>query len=411
MKYEFKLPDVGEGMHEGEIVRFLVNEGDTVQVDQPIIEVQTDKVTVELPSPKAGKVTQFPVSAGDTVAVGAVVAVIDTEEGTKQEMNETGHYAKEVTLPSNSYAANAQANPLRRVIAAPHTRRIARQLGIDIEQVKGTGKAGRVTEEDLRNFTQQPAQPNRPKSPSPESTSSHSSIDIPPERIPMRGLRKKIAEKMVRSKFTIPHVTSFDDIDITALVNLRTQMKPLAESRGMKLTFMPFFIKALVVALKDYPVFNAFLDEQAGEIVLHRQYHIGIATDTEEGLIVPVIHNADQKSIFQLAVEVYDLAEKARNRKLSSQEVSGGTFTISNVGPVGGLYATPIVNHPEVAILATHKIEKKPVVREDEIVIRQMMNFSLSFDHRVADGVTAVKFTNRFKQLLEQPEALFMELH
>lgn len=407
MNIEFRLPDVGEGMHEGEILRYLVAEGDQVTNDQPIIEVQTDKVTVELPSPVAGRIIRFPVPAGEVVPVGEVLAIIDTGAAT---------HTAAVDVPSETRSGRPQ-----RIIATPHTRRIARELGVDIELVQGTGKAGRVTEEDVRRFAADGDRSTEQSLPT-AATSIYTSQEnlgdssfqepgtVPYERVPMRGLRKKIAEKMVRSKFTAPHVTSFDDIDITALVAIRTQMKPLAENKGIKLTYLPFIIKATVIALKEYPVFNASVDDENNEILLMKEYHIGVATDTEEGLVVPVIHHADHLSLLQLAEAVQSLADKARSRKLSTADVSGGTFTISNVGPIGGLFATPIINHPEVAILATHKMEKKPVVRNDEIVIRQMMNFSLSFDHRVADGVAAVRFTNRIKELLEQPERLLLEM-
>jgi 2-oxoisovalerate dehydrogenase E2 component (dihydrolipoyl transacylase) len=423
VKVEFKLPDVGEGMHEGEIVRFLVNEGDLVKLDQPIIEVQTDKVTVELPSPAAGTIVRFPVAVGVTVPVGEVVVVIETEA-----MVSSSADSSSLSINGLAHSQSAGENRPIRILATPHTRRIARELGVNIEQVKGTGPVGRVTEEDVRLFATRGTEEfdievavvekvaDSPVDVVHDVTSSPAAVSLSPahtkapERIPMRGLRKKIADKMVQSKYTAPHVTSFDDLDVTALVALRNQIKPIAEQKGIKLTYLPFFIKALVIGLKDFPVFNASLDDAAGEIVLKKQYNIGVATDTEEGLIVPVIHNADQKSIFQLAKEVRELADRARSRKLTARDVTGGTFTISNVGPIGGLFATPIINYPEVAIFATHKIEKKPVVRSDEIVIREMMNFSLSFDHRVADGVTAVRFTNRVKELLEQPQLLFMEL-
>ncbi|NRQ56714.1 dihydrolipoamide acetyltransferase family protein [Brevibacillus sp. HD1.4A] len=448
---EFKLPDVGEGMHEGEILKVLVRAGDSVVQDQPVIEVQTDKVNAELSAPATGVVQEIRIAEGDTVEVGTVLLVIDT-----------GSAAGEVKQEStgNAPAAPEQAatpgvpsrHSARRSLATPYVRQLAREMKIDIEQVVGTGPAGRVTEEDLRLFASAGQKRalqevsatsfavSTPKGTTAReaevvATASTSTTDTAPaaekgtalgskeafaampgesansiERIPLKGIRKKIAEHMVKSVTIIPHVTSVDELEMDQLLALREKLKPHAEKKEVKLTFLPFFIKALVIALKEYPVMNASIDDATNEILLKRFYHIGIATDTPDGLIVPVIKDADKKSIFQLAKEIKHLAELAREGKLTLAQITGGTFTISNVGPVGGLQATPIINHPEVAILALHKMEKRWVVREDEGVIRQMMNMSLSFDHRLIDGVTAVRFTNRIKELLEDPNLLFAEM-
>ncbi|MBU8711049.1 2-oxo acid dehydrogenase subunit E2 [Brevibacillus parabrevis] len=448
---EFKLPDVGEGMHEGEILKVLVRAGDSVVQDQPVIEVQTDKVNAELSAPATGVVQEIRIAEGDTVEVGTVLLVIDT-----------GSAAGEVKQKStgNAPAAPEQVSPpvvpsrhqARRSLATPYVRQLAREMKIDIEQVVGTGPAGRVTEEDLRlfasagqkralqevsatSFAVAPPKGTTAREAEVVATASTSTTDTAPaaekgtalgskeafaampgesansiERIPLKGIRKKIAEHMVKSVTIIPHVTSVDELEMDQLLALREKLKPHAEKKEVKLTFLPFFIKALVIALKEYPVMNASIDDATNEILLKRFYHIGIATDTPDGLIVPVIKDADKKSIFQLAKEIKHLAELAREGKLTLAQITGGTFTISNVGPVGGLQATPIINHPEVAILALHKMEKRWVVREDEGVIRQMMNMSLSFDHRLIDGVTAVRFTNRIKELLEDPNLLFAEM-
>ncbi|MED1721309.1 dihydrolipoamide acetyltransferase family protein [Brevibacillus parabrevis] len=450
---EFKLPDVGEGMHEGEILKVLVRAGDSVVQDQPVIEVQTDKVNAELSAPATGVVREIRIAEGDTVEVGTVLLVIDT-----------GRAAGEVKQEStgNAPAAPQQASTpvvpsrhsARRSLATPYVRQLAREMKIDIEQVVGTGPAGRVTEEDLRLFasagqkralqevsatsfavaTPKGTTAREAEVVATASTSTSTTDAVPAaekgtalgskeafaampgeransiERIPLKGIRKKIAEHMVKSVTIIPHVTSVDELEMDQLLALREKLKPHAEKKEVKLTFLPFFIKALVIALKEYPVMNASIDDATNEILLKRFYHIGIATDTPDGLIVPVIKDADKKSIFQLAKEIKDLAELAREGKLTLAQITGGTFTISNVGPVGGLQATPIINHPEVAILALHKMEKRWVVREDEGVIRQMMNMSLSFDHRLIDGVTAVRFTNRIKELLEDPNLLLAEM-
>ncbi|MFF0826516.1 dihydrolipoamide acetyltransferase family protein [Brevibacillus sp. NPDC003359] len=429
---EFKLPDVGEGMHEGEIVKVLVRMGESVQQDQPLLEVQTDKVNAELSAPVTGIIREIFISEGETVEVGTTLLVIDAGGEAKKE--ETKLPEKVGTPDKTVHFAPARADH-RRSLATPYVRQLAREMKLDIELVTGTGAAGRVTEEDLRQFanrlqksapakfptsatgnerlleastvaveTEQVVQPKTGTAM--VATSSQGDI----ERLPLKGIRKKIAEHMVKSVTIIPHVTSVDELEMDQLRALREKLKPHADKRNIKLTFLPFFIKALVIALKEFPTLNASIDDHTNEILLKRFYHIGIATDTPEGLIVPVIKDADHKSIFQLAEEIDQLARLAREGKLTLEHVTGGTFTISNVGPIGGLQATPIINHPEVAIISLHKMEKRWVVREDEGVIRWMMNLSLSFDHRLIDGVTAVRFTNRIKELLEDPNLLFAEM-
>jgi 2-oxoisovalerate dehydrogenase E2 component (dihydrolipoyl transacylase) len=425
---EFKLPDVGEGMHEGEISRWLVKEGDTVTMDQPVVEVQTDKVNAELSSPATGVIKKLFFAEGDTVHVGETLFILDTGS---DEVAATAAPTLEEKPQTGGEVPAAEARPLsaviNRALATPYVRQLAREMNIDIEQVTGTGPAGRVTEADLQQFAQRPVsspasalvqekqevpqvpaasvtQPNTAKlvlSGYPEETE---------ERIIMKGIRKKIAEHMSKSVSIIPHVTHFDELEMDALKALRDRLKGYAAEQGVKLTFLPFFIKALVIALKEFRTFNASIDDKTGEIILKNYYHIGIATDTEQGLIVPVIKHADRKSIFQLAQEISILAALAREGKLTLDQITGGTFTISNVGPIGGQQATPIINHPEVAILALHKMEPRVVVRNREMVIRDMMNMSLSFDHRLIDGVASVRFTNRIKQLLENPDLLLMEM-
>ncbi|MGZ0049457.1 dihydrolipoamide acetyltransferase family protein [Brevibacillus gelatini] len=439
---EFKLPDVGEGMHEGEILKVLVRPGERVVQDQPVIEVQTDKVNAELSAPATGVVQEIRIAEGDTVEVGTVLLVIDTGEASGEGAEAKPAFTPAPVPEKQSTTAVPTRHGARRALATPYVRQLAREMKIDIEQVSGTGPAGRVTEEDLHKFASggqkralqevsattfaaaPVAEPARSVAPAADRKTAElekpvqkqasavpvSGGDQLIERLPLKGIRKKIAEHMVKSVTIIPHVTSVDELEMDQLVALREQLKPHAEKKQVKLTFLPFFIKALVIALKEYPVMNASIDDATNEILLKRFYHIGIATDTPDGLIVPVIKDADRKSIFQLAAEIKQLSELAREGKLTLDQITGGTFTISNVGPIGGLQATPIINHPEVAILALHKMEKRWVVREDEGVIRQMMNISLSFDHRLIDGVTAVRFTNRIKELLEDPNLLFAEM-
>ncbi|MEB9897832.1 dihydrolipoamide acetyltransferase family protein, partial [Bacillus cereus] len=313
-----------------------------------------------------------------------------------------------------------------RVRAAPYVRQLARQLNVDIEQVKGSGGDGRITEEDVRRHASAgtakeaegadlpqmnavpPARERTEAAARPQGSAPASACAE--ERIPLRGVRLKIAERLVKAATIIPHVTQVDELEADALQALRERLQPLAAERQVKLTYLPFFVKAIVIALKEFPSFNASLDDETKEIVLKRYYHIGIATDTPDGLIVPVIRDADRKTVFELAEEIGVLAERARAGKLALEQITGGTFTISNVGPIGSLLATPIINHPEAAILALHKMEPRMVVRNGEGVIRLMMNMALSFDHRLIDGAEAIRFTNRIKRLLEQPDFLWAEM-
>ncbi|MBO8173042.1 MAG: 2-oxo acid dehydrogenase subunit E2 [Bacillaceae bacterium] len=426
MAYEFKLPDVGEGMAEGEIVRLLVEPGEQIDRDQPILEVQTDKVSVELPSPVGGRVKEIPVQPGDVVPVGSTIMVIETDEAGVTESVQTDSRTEQPASapgemkPKSENEQKRESIPRRRrAIAAPATRKLARELGIDIEQVTGTGPAGRIMDQDVRDF----AAGKKKEAPVEVLTTQAVASAAEPvvteveddvreeERIDIRGIRKQIAERMVKAAFTIPHVTHFDQVDVTELIDVRKRMKHMAEAQGAKLTYLPFIVKAVTVALKEFPHFNAVVDDENNQMVLKKYYHIGIATDTDDGLLVPVIRHADRKSILDIAREIEDLATRAREKKLAVQELQGSTFTISNVGPIGGMFATPIINHPEVAILATHKIETRPVVisRETkEFDIRDFMNISLSFDHRLIDGVDAVRFTNRIREILEDPLSLML---
>ncbi|MCP3772759.1 2-oxo acid dehydrogenase subunit E2 [Paenibacillus sp. MZ04-78.2] len=405
---EFRLPDVGEGMHEGEITKWLIKEGDFVKQDQPVLEVQTDKVNAELTSPTTGVITKILFAEGETVEVGTTLYLIQGEN----EVAATAAEPEKVVAAPQARAVEAasiQTAPTAgrgRALATPYVRQLARELSINLEDVIGTGPAGRVTESDLKPYSDgeqvQVEQPAKAAVSEPQKEGE--------ERIPLKGIRKKIAEHMMKSVSLIPHVTHMDELEMDAVKEWRDRLKPYAETKNVKLTFLPFFIKAIVIALKEFKTLNASIDEKTNEIVLKHYYHIGIATDTKEGLIVPVVKHADQKSIFELAAEISGLAARAKEGSLTLDQITGSTFTISNVGPIGGLYATPIINHPEAAILALHKMEPRMVVRDWEGVIRLMMNMSLSFDHRLIDGVTAVRFTNRIKELLENPNLLFAEM-
>ncbi|RJG25516.1 dihydrolipoamide acetyltransferase family protein [Paenibacillus thiaminolyticus] len=428
---EFKLPDVGEGIHEGEIGKWLIKEGERVACDQPIVEVLTDKVNAELTAPAGGVVRKLMFAEGDAVQVGEVLFLLEAEGRVPMEgLGKAEQAASAVAAPPPPLAVSvppaAPASPAGRVRAAPYVRQLARQLNVDIEQVKGGGADGRITEEDVRRYAAggTAKEPEGCDKPLPneaqlqqERTDAAARLEgsglapaCPEERIPLRGVRLKIAERLVKAVTIIPHVTQVDELEADALQALRERLQPQAAERQVKLTYLPFFIKAIVIALKEFPAFNASLDDESKEIVLKRYYHIGIATDTPNGLIVPVIRHADRKTVFELAEEIGRLSERARAGKLALEQITGGTFTISNVGPIGSLLATPIINHPEAAILALHKMEPRMVVRNGEGVIRIMMNMALSFDHRIIDGADAIRFTNRIKRLLEQPDLLWAEM-
>jgi pyruvate dehydrogenase E2 component (dihydrolipoamide acetyltransferase) len=427
MAFEFKLPDIGEGVHEGEIVKWLVKEGDFVREDQPMVEVMTDKATVEIPAPRAGKILKLNAKEGEVVKVGSVLVIIE-EIGEAKAEPKREPLAVSATPPPQPepVAATASATapavtvsppsptPTQRVLATPATRKLARELGVDISQIHGTGPGGRVTDEDVRRFaatrTAPPPPAPAPKPTAPAYTPSAVVTDRREERIPLRGIRKRIAEHMHQSKSTAAHFTYVDEVDMTELIQLREQMRPLAEQKGVKLTYLPFIVKASVAALKEMPLLNASLDEATGEIVLKKYYNIGIATATEDGLLVPVVKDADRKSLLEIASEIERLAKAAREGKIALSDLQGGTFTITSLGALGGLFATPIINYPEVAILGIHEIKRRPVVRDDQIVIRDIMYLSLSFDHRLIDGDVGARFCKKIIGYLENPKLLFLEL-
>jgi pyruvate dehydrogenase E2 component (dihydrolipoamide acetyltransferase) len=433
MPFEFRLPDIGEGIHEGEIVKWLVKEGDIVREDQPMVEVMTDKATVEIPAPRAGKILKLNAKEGETVKVGSVLVIIEELGEAKPEpkrevveappQREPEPVAAAVSTTATAVAAppppSPTAAPPQRVLATPATRKLARELGVDIAQIRGTGPGGRVTDEDVRRFAAARTAPQPPPTPSPAPTPPPAAPAFAPsavvtdrreERIPLRGIRKRIAEHMHQSKTTAAHFTYVDEVDMTELIQLREQMKQLAEQKGVKLTYLPFIVKASVAALKEMPILNASIDEAKGEIVIKKYYNIGIATATDEGLIVPVIKDADRKSLLEIAMEIERLAKAAREGKVALSDLQGGTFTITSLGALGGLFATPVINYPEVAILGIHEIKKRPVVRDNQIVIRDIMYVSLSFDHRLIDGDVGARFCKKIISYLENPKLLFLEL-
>lgn len=436
MKHAFKLPDVGEGIAEAEIVEYLVQKGDTVKADQPVVKIETDKAVVDLPAPVTGVVVEIPFKPGDSVRVGETLLVIETEaeeakeaekpieaEKKKEEKplkEEEKKPPKKEEPPAKEVAERVSSE---RVLATPHTRKVARELKVDITTVKGSGPHGRITDEDVRKAAEEKekpaAAPERvapPKAPTAAAVQAPATAGFdfekygPTRREPLKGIRKRTAEVMVRSVSTIPHVTHFDEADVTDLMAVVKQEKPLAESRGIKLTVLSFLVKAAATGLKKYPQLNCSLDEETGEIVYKDYYHIGFATDTESGLMVPVIRDVDRKSVLQIAGELQELSKKARERSIELDDMRGGTFTITNVGAIGGMWATPIIVHPQVAILCPSMAKPRPVAREGEVVIRTMMPLTLSFDHRVLDGADAARYTSFVISLLEDPMRMLVDM-
>jgi pyruvate/2-oxoglutarate dehydrogenase complex dihydrolipoamide acyltransferase (E2) component len=370
---DFKLPDLGEGVTEAEVERWLVKEGDDVKEDDPLVEVITDKATAEIPSPFQGVVTRIYVGEGEIAPVGTVLVTIGESEAMKQSPNRRD-----------------------RVKAMPPVRKLARELGVDLEEVTPTGPHGDITRVDVKLA----ATPGNNRAPTIEREPQRSG-----RREPLRGVRRTISERMTRSHHDIPAVTHVEECDVTELDATRRLLLARYPEEA-KLTYLAFVVKAVVIGLRDYPALNASLDEVAQEIVYHERFDIGVAVDTEAGLSVPVIKDADGKSIFELAGEIDRLAAAARAGKLERGDLTAGTFTVTSPGPFGGLMATPIILHPQSAILGVHRAVDRPVVRDGHIVIRKIMNLSISFDHRILDGLTAAKFALEIATALEHPALL-----
>ena len=430
--FQFKLPDIGEGVVEGEIVSWKVAVGDVVAEDQPLVEVMTDKATVEIPSPRAGTVTDLRGGEGDVIEVGAVFLVLDDGVGSTASASGSASAAPASAAPaaeaapstpstpsppkeapSNGAARPAYSLPAAstggKVLATPATRRVARELGVDLGGVTGTGPKGRITKSDVVAFSEGRSTPTAPSggaslgfthSPVPPGTG-------PEERVKLIGLRRKIAEQMVRSALTIPHFCYVDEVDMTELVGLRKRTNAALVAAGRsKISYLPFVMKALWVAFQDHPEVNALYDNTTGEVVYKKYFNCGLATDTDRGLFVSVVKDIPGLSIADLGDEILAVTERVRTGKGSTADLTDSTFTITSIGNIGGLFATPIINYPEVAILGVNKIVERPVVLDGQIVPRHMMHLSPSFDHRVVDGANAARFTSRLKQLLENPGLL-----
>ncbi|WP_423409900.1 dihydrolipoamide acetyltransferase family protein [Heyndrickxia sp. MSNUG] len=455
MAFQFKLPDIGEGIHEGEIVKWFVKPGDKVQEDDVLCEVQNDKAVVEIPSPVTGTVEEVLVEEGTVATVGQVLVTFDApgyedlkfkgdeedapaeqpkQEKTEAQVQSTLEAGQDIkkeaaeapapvaeTGAGAAAAPQAEVDPNRRIVAMPSVRKYAREKGVDIRQVAGSGKNGRIGKEDIDSFMNGGAAAAAPQAeqtqqaaPAEEAPKAAAANALPQGEYPetrekMSGIRKAIAKAMVNSKHTAPHVTLMDEIDVTKLVAHRKKFKEVAAAKGIKLTFLPYVVKALTSALREYPALNTSLDDATSEIVHKHYYNIGIAADTEKGLLVPVVKDADRKSVFSISNEINELAGKARDGKLAPTEMKGASCTISNIGSAGGQWFTPVINHPEVAILGIGRIAEKPVVKDGEIVAAPVLALSLSFDHRMIDGATAQNALNHIKRLLNDPELLLME--
>lgn len=466
-KFEFKLPDIGEGVSEGEIVGWLAKVGDKLAENQDMVEIMTDKATVTIGAPKAGTVVELRGGVGDTIPVGNVIIVLETSDsssGSPREAapapapiptvitgsgsasnsmapkaskpqlsrpasDDSGPVASAVgdirnTLPGVELAGPSQAPAAGIVsaspLAAPATRKLARELGVDLRRVEPSGKGGRVTREDVEAAgrggpVQVAASGSESEVPSAPAAYSEAPKATPvargsqETRQPIRGMRKRIYENMARSKRTAAHFTYVDDCDATGLIDLRERLAPRAEAQGVKLTYLPFIVKAVVCALKRHPALNALVDDATQEIVLRGNYDIGMATSTEQGLMVPVLRDVDRLSLVDIAREIARLGAAAKAGKIAPADLGGSSFTITSLGKLGGLFATPVVNYPEVAIMGVHEIKRRPVVKGDQIVIGAEMLLSLSFDHRIIDGNVGAAFAQEIIGLLEEPERLLLE--
>jgi pyruvate dehydrogenase E2 component (dihydrolipoamide acetyltransferase)/2-oxoisovalerate dehydrogenase E2 component (dihydrolipoyl transacylase) len=410
---DFRLPELGEGVYEAELVSWLVKPGDTVKRSQNLMEVLTDKATMEVPSPFAGTITALEAQPGQMMKVGdAVLGYTPLGQPDGTPVPENGNRkAEPKPEPATVLAAPTKVNRLvgsltipAMVKAAPSVRFLARKLGIDLARIRGSGPGGRILIEDLTPHLQPAATEagQRPPEPRPD-------YGTPGTRLKLLGVRRKIAEHMLLAKRTIPHYSYVDECDVTELVRLRASLREAYAAAGIKLTYLAFFVKAVTGALKEVPMVNSSLDEESGEIVLHNHYHIGIAVAAPTGLIVPVIHDADRKDIGLLARDIERLSEEARTGRVRLEDLRGGTFTITSIGGVGGLISTPIINHPEVAILGVGKVVKRPTFDAvGKVRPADMLYLSLSFDHRVVDGAIGAAFGNAICRRLQNPATMLL---
>lgn len=414
---DFALPEIGEGVYEAELIRWLIQPGEAFKRGQSLLEVMTDKATMEVPSPMAGQVMETLAKPGDRIKVGQ--PILSYQQGEQQSSTPpittraaagTSGTGTPVGLPTNTLDTPSIVGASVPVKASPSVRQLARKMGIDLARTQGTGPEGRILLEDLSsiapksssNSSTPPPVARTPPGPKPD-------YGVPGTRVKLVGLRRAIAEHMAHAKRTIPHYSYVEECELTDLIQLREHLREPFAKIGVKLTYLPFFLKAVAVALKEIPLVNSSLDEPTGEIILHDRYHIGIAVATPAGLIVPVVHDVDQKDIATVARDIDRLAIEARTGKIRREDVRGGTFTVTSVGNIGGLFSTPVINHPEVGILGLGKIVKRPVYDpNDQIRPGHFLYLSLSFDHRVVDGAVGAAFTNVIVREMQNPAAFLV---
>ncbi len=395
MAFDFILPDLGEGITEGEIRKWLVKEGDVIEEHQTVVEIETDKAVVEVPSPKGGTVLKIAKEEGETAKVGEVLLVIGEQGEAREEPRAAEEKPAAEERPKSVSVVGVLPEEEEAVLATPAVRALAKEQGVSLEKIKGSGPGGSITREDVLKASKQPA----------KAEDQYGAV----ERVAIKGLRKTIAKNLVFAQKTTAFVTETDEADITDLWDLREREKKPLQEKGIHLTFMPFFIKAVQHTLMEFGLFNASVDEEREEIIVKKYYNIGVAVDTAEGLIVPVVRNVEKKTLRELSAELQELSQQARDRKIKLEDLKGSTFTITNYGAFGATFATPIINYPDVAILGTGKITDKPWVKGDRIVGRKILPLSLTFDHRVNDGAGAAKFLTRLVGYLEDPAAVFIE--
>src|SRR5690625_1371145 len=427
MAYEFKLPDIGEGIHEGEILKWFIKEGDTIHEDDPLCEVQNDKAVVEIPSPVEGTVKKIKVAEGEVAVVGDPLVSIDAE-GYESDEEEPAEDPEEQLEPEKAEEKSVAADSAeqteekpetvtaKRVIAMPSVRKYARENDVNIQEVAGSGKNGRVLKDDIDAFLRGDTEEAQVAADAVEEGTDREEAPVyipegtyPETREKMTGIRKAIAKAMVNSKTKAPHVTLMDEVDVTELVAHRNRFKEVAAEQDIKLTFLPYVVKALISASKKFPILNAAVDDETEEIIHKHYYNIGIAADTEKGLLVPVVKDADRKSLFEISKDINELAEKARSGKLTAEEMKGASNTITNIGSVGGQWFTPVLNYPEAVILGVGRIQEKPIARNGEVVVAPVLALSLSFDHRIVDGATGQQALNQIKRILNDPQLIMME--
>ncbi|MGF1583217.1 MAG: dihydrolipoamide acetyltransferase family protein [Gemmataceae bacterium] len=414
---DFEIPELGEGVYEAEFIEWKVKVGETVKRGQTLMEVMTDKATMEVPSPFAGTITALHLEESQEVKVGQMALSYepigqtsessDSAQKSQQKEQLTSANTPSLEKATTQANGNGTTSTVLGFKAAPSVRKMARELGIDLAQIRGTGPEGRVLIEDLKSKITQVG--NREHETAGSKKPSPMEFGVAGTQIKMQGLRRKIAEQMVRSKTIIPHYSYVDECDVSELVHLRESLKHAAAKSGVKLTYLPFFVKAVVAALKAIPLVNSRYDETAGEIVLHDRYNIGIAVASPQGLVVPVIHDAEAKDVFEIAREIDRLSKSARANKLRREDLQNGTFTVTSIGGIGGLIATPVINHPEVGILAIGKVVKRPVYNElGNIVPASIVYLSFSFDHRIVDGAVGAVFGNVVKEQLQNPAVMLI---